>query len=85
MGLTDEMKRALKQSGYSGPAPAYCSIEDWCIISGMGRRWVYNAIADGTLVAVKCGARTLIDVHHGMALMRSLPPAKIRRQVRRAS
>jgi hypothetical protein len=79
------MKKGQRGSGSSGPEPAFCSIDDWCIISGMGRRWVYNAIADGTLLAVKCGARTLVDVQHGLAFMRSLPPAKIRPQVRRAA
>ena len=32
----------------------------------------------GDLRAIKAGTRTLIDVEHGLADMRSLPPAKIR-------
>jgi hypothetical protein len=42
----------------------------------MGRSVVYEALARGDLRAVKCGARTLIDVDHGLAWLRSLPPAK---------
>jgi hypothetical protein len=78
MGSTVEMKKALKGSGQAGPEPAFCSIDDWCVISGMGRRWTYDAIGRGVLRAVKCGSRTLIDVPHGLDYMRSLPPAQIR-------
>jgi hypothetical protein len=83
MNLTEEMKKATKSSGSSpGPEPAFCSIEDWCAISGMGRRWTYDAIGRNVLRAVKCGSRTLIDVPHGLAYMRSLPAAQIRPQKR---
>jgi hypothetical protein len=62
---------------YSG-APAYAPINDWCALSGMGRTVVYECISRGDLRAVKCGKRTLIDVAHGLAFMRSLPEAKVR-------
>lgn len=35
------------------------------------------AIARGELRAVKDGRRTLVDVEHGLARMRSLPAAKL--------
>jgi len=58
--------------------PAYATIDDWMMISGMGRRAVYDELGLGNLRAVKRGARTLVDVDHGLAWLRSLPPAKIR-------
>ena len=78
MGFTDEMRKALKGSGQSGTVPAFCSIDQWCALSGMGRRVTYDEIGRGNLKAVKLGNRTLIDVPHGLAYMRSLPPANIR-------
>jgi hypothetical protein len=44
----------------------------------MGRRSIYDALGRGHLKAIKCGAKTLIDVAHGLAWLSSLPPAKIR-------
>lgn len=76
MGFTDEMKKALKGSG--AITPAFATIDNWCAISGMGRRSTYDAVGRGDLRAIKAGTRTLIDVEHGLAYMRSLPPAKIR-------
>jgi hypothetical protein len=40
----------------------------------MGRSVAYEELAKGNLQAVKLGKRTLIDVEHGLAWMRSLPP-----------
>jgi hypothetical protein len=76
MGLTEVMRKALKRSG--AITPAFTTIENWCVISGMGRRSTYAALGRGDLRAIKAGTRTLIDVEHGLAYMRSLPPAKIR-------
>lgn len=76
MGFTEEMKKALKGSGVI--TPAYATIDNWAVISGMGRRSTYDALGRGDLRAIKAGTRTLIDVEHGLAYMRSLPPAKIR-------
>jgi hypothetical protein len=76
MGLTEEMKKALKGAG--AITPAFATITNWGVISGMGRRSTYDAIGRGNLRAIKCGSRTLVDVPHGLAYLRSLPPAKIR-------
>lgn len=57
--------------------PAYVSVADWCALSGMGRTKTYEALADSHLRAVKLGAKTLIDVQHGLAWLASLPAARI--------
>jgi predicted DNA-binding transcriptional regulator AlpA len=57
--------------------PRYATIPRWCDLSGMGRTTTYEAIGRGDLRAVKLGNRTLLDVDHGLAWMRSLPAAKI--------
>jgi hypothetical protein len=56
--------------------PKFATITDWSVLTGMGRSLVYEALARGDLRAVKLGKRTLIDVDHGLAWMRSLPIAK---------
>lgn len=56
--------------------PKFATIADWCSLTGMGRSVVYEALARGDLQAVKLGKRTLIDVDHGLAWLRSLPIAK---------
>lgn len=58
--------------------PAFTTIDGWEAISGMGRRSIYDELGRGNLRAIKRGSRTLIDVEHGLAWLRSLPPAKIR-------
>lgn len=58
--------------------PAYCTIDYWISLSGMGRRSTYDELGRGNLKAIKVGARTLIDVEFGMAWLRSRPPAVIR-------
>ncbi len=58
--------------------PARATIANWCALSGMGRSTTYEALSAGHLRAVKLGARTLIDVAHGLAWLDSLPPAIIR-------
>jgi hypothetical protein len=58
--------------------PAYCSIDAWLAMSGMGRRNVYAELGLGNLRAIKVGSRTLIDVEFSMAWLRSRPPAVIR-------
>ena len=49
------------------PQPAYASVQRWCDLSGMGRSYTYYELAAGNLRAVKMGAKTLIDVAHGLA------------------
>jgi hypothetical protein len=78
MGHTEEMKKALKGSGSSSYEPAFCSIENWCILSGMSRRSTYERLGTGDLKAVKFGSKTLLDVEFNLAWLRSLPPAVIK-------
>jgi hypothetical protein len=59
-------------------APKFAPLAQWCAISGMSRTATYNALGRGDLKAVKCGARTLLDVDTGLAWLRSLPPAQVR-------
>jgi hypothetical protein len=58
--------------------PKYAPIDKWCDISGMGRRSTYDYLGTGELKAIKVGARTLVDVDHGLAWLRSRPAAVIR-------
>jgi hypothetical protein len=60
------------------PSPKYATIENWLVISGMGRRTTYDELGLGNLKAIKVGARTLIDVEAGLAWLRSRPAAVIR-------
>jgi excisionase family DNA binding protein len=49
------------------------SISEACAVAGIGRTKIYQAIADGTLIARKCGKRTLVlrdELHRFLA---SLP------------
>ena len=62
----------------AAPLPVFTTINRWGEITGMSRRVTYEELAAGNLRAVKRGASTLIDVPHGIAWLRSLPPAKIR-------
>jgi hypothetical protein len=75
MGLTEEMRKSLKGSGAT---PAFATIDNWCALSGMGRRVTYDEIGRGNIKAIKVGARTLIDVEAGLAWLRSRPAAVIR-------
>jgi len=76
VGFTEEMKKALK--GSCAITPAFSTIDNWCALSGMGRRVTYDEIGRGNLKAIKVGARTLIDVEAGLAWLRSRPAAVIR-------
>jgi hypothetical protein len=60
------------------PVPQFVRIPQWCRISGMSRSASYVELGRGNLRAVKCGNATLLDVPHGLAWLRSLPPAQIR-------
>jgi hypothetical protein len=51
--------------------PEYATIQQWVAISGMNRTAIYGAMANGNLKAIKIKRRTLIDVHAGLAWMRS--------------
>lgn len=56
------------------PTPRFATIDNWCVISGMGRRVVYDEIGRGNLKAIKVGARTLIDVEFGHGFVEHPPP-----------
>lgn len=56
--------------------PLFAPLPVWQTISGMSRSRTYELLAVGKLRAVKCGKRTLVDVEHGLAYIRSLPAAK---------
>lgn len=43
----------------------------------MKRSTTYNEISRGNLRAIKLGARTLLDVQHGLAWLATLPLATI--------
>jgi hypothetical protein len=60
--------------------PKFATIEAWCRLSFMSPRNTYRHLAWGNLRAFKVGRRTLIDVDHGLAWIRSLPTAKIKPQ-----
>ncbi|MDA8252039.1 MAG: hypothetical protein M0Z28_23140 [Rhodospirillales bacterium] len=57
------------------PEPKYAPLSAWLAISGMTRTATYHALARGDLRAIKQpgGRRTLIDVEHGLAWLRSQP------------
>ena len=59
--------------------PAFATVPEWCRISGVGRSRTYELLGAGVLRGKKLGARTLIDVAHGLAWLDSLPPATVRR------
>jgi hypothetical protein len=55
--------------------PEFAPLTHWFALSGMTRTATYGALAQGHLRAIKQpgGRRTLIDVKHGMAWLRSQP------------
>jgi hypothetical protein len=57
--------------------PRYAPIPDWCMVSGMRRSSVYEALGRGDLKAIKLGTRTLIDVEAGLAWLASMPAPAI--------
>jgi hypothetical protein len=65
------------------PRPAFCTIDYWVSLSGMGRRSTYAELGRENLKAIKVGSRTLINVEAGLAWLRSRPPAIIRAPVPR--
>jgi hypothetical protein len=65
--------------------PVYATIPEWCRLSGMGRTRVYEEAGAGNLRIIKVGGRSLVDVSHGLAWMRSLPSATINISERKAA
>ncbi len=58
--------------------PAYATVPGFGGLTGMSRTAIYEALGRGDLRAIKLGARTLIDVSHGLAWLASLPTATVR-------
>jgi hypothetical protein len=65
--------------------PHYAPIPQWCAISGMGRTRTYEEAGKGNIRIIKVGGRSLVDVPHGLAWLRSLPEAKLGRAHRQQS
>jgi excisionase family DNA binding protein len=51
------------------------SIAEACVFAGLGRTKIYEAIADGSLIARKCGKRTLILRDDLRSYLTNLPEA----------
>jgi excisionase family DNA binding protein len=49
------------------------SIDEFCKLSGLGRTFIYQAIADGKLVARKAGSRTILLPPDARAYLEGLP------------
>jgi hypothetical protein len=58
--------------------PILVTIPDAAAMIGRGITFIYSAIADGTIKAVKSDKRTLVVVESLRAYARGLPPAKIK-------
>jgi hypothetical protein len=58
--------------------PLLCRIPQAAALIGRGVRFIYEAIANGTLEAVKNDARTLVVYQSLVAYAKSLPRAKIK-------
>jgi predicted DNA-binding transcriptional regulator AlpA len=57
--------------------PKFVTIPGWTLLTGQSRTSIYASLAKkNELRAIKLGKRTLIDVDHGLAWLRSLPQAK---------
>jgi hypothetical protein len=63
--------------------PIFGGIDTWCALTDMSRRKTYDLLAEGILHAVKVGDRTLVDIEHGLAYLRELPPASFSRMRRK--
>ena len=77
MGMTEEDRRRLKDSGQSTDLIT-APIPEACRISGLSRSEIYRRLATGDIRAVKSGARTLILMDSLRAHLTNLPPATFR-------
>lgn len=55
------------------PAPAYLSVNQFCVLYAIARSSAYRELAAGRLAAVKRGARTLIARAEGERWAATLP------------
>jgi hypothetical protein len=70
--------RDIKAS--EAPLPILCTIPHAAALIGRCQTWIYGAIGDGTIEAVKSDKRTLIVVESLVRYAKSLPPAVIKPQ-----
>ena len=52
-------------------APTFCSVDDWCRLSGLSRSATYAAISNGWLPSLKMGKTRLIDFHRAIEAVRA--------------
>lgn len=68
----------------SPPKLAY-SIDEAVVASGLSRSFLYEAIKDGRLAAIKAGSRTLVTTDGLRAFLSSLPAMHPEKQKTRAT
>ena len=52
------------------------SIDETCVVSGLGRTMIYEAIGSGKLAAKKAGSRTIILTEKLKTFLENLPAAE---------
>ena len=65
--------------------PILCTIMQAAAMIGRGQTFIYTAIGDGRLKAVKSDKRTLVVVESLRRYAASLPPANIKPSIRNRS
>jgi hypothetical protein len=65
--------------------PILCTIRDAANMIGRGQTFIYEAIGEGLIQAVKSDKRTLVVIDSLRAYAGSLPAAKIKPSRRRAA
>jgi hypothetical protein len=68
--------RVIEKADIAPIEPLLCSIQAGTAIIGRSERFIIDAIARGTLKAVKSDRRTLLVVQSLRDYVASLPPAK---------
>jgi excisionase family DNA binding protein len=53
------------------------TLKEFCTLAGVGRSFVYEQIAEGRLLAVKAGGKTLIRRGDATAYLDSLPALRV--------
>jgi hypothetical protein len=81
-----DTRQFMQSSSTAEPAVVrkYVKIPVWCSMTDTSRRKTYDLLGRGALKAIKVGTATLIDVEHGLAFLRSLPPAEFASPRRKA-
>ncbi len=66
----------VQQGDLMPDSPKFVTIAGWTLLTGQSRTSIYDSLQKNQLRAIKLGKRTLIDVDHGIAWLKSLPEAK---------